>query len=149
MQKSTWNRVLWGITKQRDRSFQPQEVRGAESSLRLKDNRREQPMFLQVRFWTWWRKDRAVGEPFIQTVQLFLVSLALVSSSLLLQMMMPHTPFEEAMETCLKTSSALCPSVPTPVQNHQTLFTRNPHVLSIHNLPRENLIMAFVMVLSF
>lgn len=61
-------------------------------------------MFLPVRFWTWWRKDRAVGEPFIQTVQFFLASLALVSSSLLLQMLMPHTPFEEAMETCLKTA---------------------------------------------
>lgn len=83
-------------------------------------------MFLQVRFWTLWEKDRAAGEPFIQTMQLFLGFLALESCSLLLQMVMPYTSSEEAMETHLKTSSALCPSVPTPAQNHHTLFTKKP-----------------------
>lgn len=105
-------------------------------------------MFPQVRFWTWCSKERAIGEPFIPTVQLFLGLLALVSSFLLLQMTMPDMSFEEAMETYLKTSSALCPSVPTPAQNHQILFTRNLHVLSVYNLPRENLIMAFFTALS-
>lgn len=63
-------------------------------------------MFPQVRFWTWCSKERAIGEPFIPTVQLFLGLLALVSSFLLLQMTMPDMSFEEAMETYLKTSSA-------------------------------------------
>lgn len=61
--------------------------------------------------------------------------------------MMPHASFEEAIKANVKTSSAVCPSAPTAVQEIQTLITRNVHLLSSHNLPKETLTTASLPVL--
>lgn len=148
MQQSIGKRVLWGITKQRDRSFQPQEVLGAESILRLKGNRRQKARFLQVRFWTWWRKDRAVGEPFVQTIQLFLGFLGV--QFLVLQMVMPYTSMRKPQRSILKPTLFFAHlSLPLLKTITPCLQEINLHVLSILNSPRENLILTFVTVVSF